>query len=552
MSWMNEYPRPQLRRESFLCLNGPWQVNGQTIEVPFPPQSRLSGWQGSVPETLHYARAFQLPEDWLKSGQRVRLHFGAVDCIADVYVNGAKAAHHEGGYLAFSADVTDSLRPGENELRVDVTDTTSRRWPLGKQSRKPHGMWYTPVSGIWQTVWMECVPERCIEGLRITPDLTGVTLEIQASQPVCTVSIAGMEAQTIPTNEPVRLEIAQPHLWTTEDPFLYGMVLQAEEDVVASYFALRTVSVEERSGRARILLNGAPVFLNGVLDQGYFSDGLYLPAAPEEYMADIFRMKAMGFNLLRKHIKVEPEVFYHACDRLGMLVMQDMVNNGPYHYIPDTVLPTIGLQRRPDRFPWGKKRKAIFRQHSLDTVAQVYNHPSVIAYTLFNEGWGQFSADAMYRVMKQADATRLWDATSGWFAQHESDFESLHVYFRNKQLKAKGNRPLLLSECGGYARPVAGHLFKEDASYGYGVTATEAELTAKIEQMYEEMVLPSIPEGLCGVVYTQLSDVEEEINGLYTYDRQVCKASAEALQALAERAQETLEAAVQAKDAAQA
>lgn len=540
MSWMNEYPRPQLRRESFLCLNGPWQANGQTVEVPFPLQSSLSGWQGSVPEILHYERRVSLPEGFMRAGERVWLHFGAVDCIADVLINGVKVAHHEGGYLAFSADVTDALCPGENTIVVDVTDTTSSLWPRGKQSRKPHGMWYTPVSGIWQTVWMESVPEQGIEGLRITPDLRGVTLEVKTSRPVCAVSIAGEEPVEIRANEAVYLPIPEPHLWSTEDPYLYDMLIQTEDDTVASYFALRTVSVEERGGYSRVMLNGEPVFLNGVLDQGYFADGLYLPAAPEEYMADIFRMKAMGFNLLRKHIKVEPAAFYHACDRLGMLVMQDMVSNGPYSYVLDTVLPTIGFQRRFDRFPWGRRWKENFRQQSLDTVHQLYNHPSIIAWTIFNEGWGQFSADAMYRTMKAADPTRLWDATSGWFAQKESDFESLHVYFRNKKLTARRKRPLLLSECGGYARPIPGHLFKEDAHYGYGATSTEAELTAKIELMYQEMVLPAIQKGLCGVIYTQLSDVEEEINGLYTYDRQVCKASAEALQSLAERAEEAL------------
>ncbi len=519
MSWMNEYPRPQLRRESFLSLNGPWLVNGQEINVPFAPQATLSGWQGPVPDELRYERRVTLPEGFQGPGERVWLHFGAVDQMAAVWVNGRPVAHHEGGYLPFSVDVTDALKSGENLITVDVTDTLDRTYPYGKQSRKPHGMWYTPVSGIWQTVWMEAVPVRRIEALKITPGLDSVTLTVICDEPECTVQIQDGEPLRIHTHQPATIPVANPHLWSPEDPYLYDFTVKTVDDCVQSYFALRTVEVKQ----GRILLNDKPIFLNGVLDQGYFADGLFLPSEPSGYEDDVRRMKALGFNLLRKHIKVEPEAFYYACDRLGMLVMQDMVNNGGYNFLLDTALPTIGLKKRSDRIPGQRKRKAFFRQHSLETVAHVYNHPCIVAYTIFNEGWGQFDADDMYTILRHADPTRIWDATSGWFHQHLSDVESLHVYFRNARLKASGDRPVLLSECGGYARAVEGHLFKLDAKYGYGEANTEETLTDKIALMYEEMVLPSIPEGLCGVVYTQVSDVEEEINGLYTYDRQVCK-----------------------------
>ena len=249
-------------------------------------------------------------------------------------------------------------------------------------------------------------------------------------------------------------------------------------------------------------------------------------------------MKNLGFNLLRKHIKIEPEIFYHACDRLGMLVMQDMVNSGGYNFILDTALPTIGIQRRP-HLPADPKRKAFFEKHSLETLRHLHNHPCIIAYTIFNEGWGQFEADRLYNVLKSADPTRFYDTASGWFIPQQTDVDSVHIYFRNKRLKPK-NRPMLLSECGGYTRAIEGHLFNPDKQYGYGKAETAQALTEKFSQMYEEMVLPAIPQGLCGVVYTQLSDVEDEINGLYTYDRQVLKVETDQMKQCLQRAEKEL------------
>jgi len=521
VSWMNEYPRPQMRRDSFFCLNGEWTLDEQRVQVPYPPQSRLSGYEGEVRDMLTYVKLFSLPEGFLPKGHRLMLHFGAVDQIADVFFNGRPVAHHEGGYLPFSADVTSFVKPGENELVVSVLDALDHDYPYGKQRKKRGGMWYTPVSGIWQTVWMEAVPEKHVERIRVTPDLTGVTLLVEANSDTVEVDIHGIGRRSIPANEAVRLEIPQPHLWTVEDPYLYSLTVTAGTDRVESYFALRTVSIEGK----RILLNGKPVFFNGVLDQGYFEDGIYLPEEPEEYERDVLRMKALGFNTLRKHIKVEPEAFYYACDRLGMLVLQDMVNSGPYSFLLDTAFPTIGWLKRP-LLPAGEKRRQVFEQHCLDIQKHLHNHPCVIGYTIFNEGWGQHDTERLYRLLKENDPTRFYDAASGWFTPKETDVDSVHVYFRNKALKP-GQRPMLLSECGGYTRAIPGHLFQPDAKYGYGKTDSEQALTDKIIQMYDEMVIPAIPQGLCGVVYTQLSDVEDEINGLYTYDRQVCKVDAE-------------------------
>lgn len=336
-SWDRYYPRPQLRRDSFLPLNRDWLLNGRPIQVPWPPQAPLSEYGGQAGEVLRYETAFTLPEGFVPQGCRVLLHFGAVDQVAEAWVNGRSVIRHEGGYLPFSADVTDALHSGENRLEVKAVDTLSHDYPYGKQHKRPHGMWYTPVSGIWQPVWLEAVPERgAVSGLRLTPDLTGIDVEVKAGGADFTVSVSLGEGRYVTARGmggPVRLDIPHPHLWTTDDPYLYPLTVTTGADRVESYFALRTVDTREVNGRTRLCLNGEPVFLHGVLDQGYSADGLFLPGEPEEYERDVLRMKELGFNTLRKHVKIEPEAFYYACDRLGMLVIQDMVNSGGYDYL---------------------------------------------------------------------------------------------------------------------------------------------------------------------------------------------------------------------------
>ena len=528
-AWKEYYPRPQMRRDSFLPLLDSWKLNENPIQLPFCPESLLSGYEGNLGDTMTYETTFTLPRTFLPKGHRLLLHFGAVDQIAEVFVNGRPVVRHEGGYLPFYGDITALLVPGENHLTVFAIDMLDRDYPYGKQKKKRGGMWYTPVTGIWQMVWLEAVPEKPITGLKIVPDLTGITLTVdtQAAHVDAVVRLAGQEvARTSYTNvgKSWRIDIPKEHihLWTPDTPTLYDLTVTAGADTVESYFALRTVEIKpDKHGVQRLCLNGEPIFLNGVLDQGYFTDGHYLPGDPQEYERDILRKKELGFNLLRKHIKVEPEAFYEACDRLGMLVMQDMVNNGGYNYVFDTVLPTIGFQWRPN-WPVSQRRKDIFTACARETITHLHNHPCVIGYTIFNEGWGQFDGDRLYREFKALDPTRFWDTASGWFIPKETDVDSKHVYFRNKKLKP-GKRPMLLSECGGYARKIEGHLWNPRNEYGYGKTDTEEQLTAAIGKMYVEMVNPAIAAGLCGVVYTQLSDVEDEINGLYTYDRQVCK-----------------------------
>ncbi len=532
-SWDTEYPRPQLRRESFLALHNGWKLNGRPITLPWPPQAALSGYTGTVGERLEYETSFVLPWDFVPDGHRVLLHFGAVDQIARVELNGRRVTVHEGGYLPFAADVTDLLREGENTLIVHGKDALSHDYPYGKQHARPHGMWYTPVSGIWQTVWLEAVPERgAVMGIRVTPGLSGITLEVDTAATEYMVRIPQAHLRQTFRGRSNRIVIPEPHLWTPEDPFLYDLVITTDTDRVRSYFALRTVTTRQIGGHTRLCLNGEPVFLHGVLDQGYFQDGLFLPGDPEEYERDIQRMKELGYNTLRKHVKIEPEAFYYACDRLGMLVLQDMVNAGSYDYVRDTVLPTLGQKKRGDtRRRVSPRRRQIFERHVRDTISHLYSHPCVVGYTIFNEGWGQYDSDRIYRDCKRADPTRFFVSTSGWFAQKESDAQSEHIYFRNEVLRAtKPGQFLLLSECGGFSRRVPGHVTEERKNYGYGKTEeTEEGLTARICALYREMVLPSVSRGLCGCIYTQLSDVEGETNGLYTWDRQVCKVKKSAL-----------------------
>ena len=529
MYWDDAYPRPQLRRSSFFALHSGWTLNGQAIRVPWPPQAALSGYKGGVGDELRYETDFVLPEGFLPPNHRLMLHFGAVDQVAEVFLNGRPVIRHEGGYLPFSADVTEFLQQPVNKLTVLVKDTLSHDYPWGKQNRRPHGMWYTPVSGIWQTVWLEAVPERgAIHGLRITPDLTGITLETDTDADTYVLSIEQTGQHFLLTEKKVRIDLSEPHLWTPEDPFLYRFAVATDTDRIESYFALRTVTMQEIGGYTHLFLNEKPVFLHGVLDQGYFQDGLFLPGGPEEYERDIQRMKELGFNTLRKHIKIEPETFYYACDKLGMLVLQDMVNSGGYDYLRDTVLPTLGFKKRSDTNRHNSpRRKRFFERHVLDTLTHLYSHPCIVGYTIFNEGWGQYDSDRIYRACKVTDPSRFFVSASGWFAQKESDVQSEHVYFRNKVLKAvRPGQFLLLSECGGFSRRVEGHVDEHLKNYGYGKREdTEDSLLSRIRELYDGMVLPSIPNGLCGCIYTQLSDVEGETNGLYTYDRQVCKVS---------------------------
>ncbi len=548
MKVWQEHPRPQLKRPDWTSLNGEWTLNGQTIRVPFPPQSVLSGYSGSVGSHLTYTKKFTVSKP--AAGIRTLLHFEAVDQLAEVSLNGVLLGTHEGGYLPFSFDISNIMFAGkENTLTVKVTDTLSPVYPYGKQTKKRGGMWYTPVSGIWKSVWLERVPDTYIKDLKLTPDLNGVHISFATNHPgrtdrtsaVITLSNGEQITFTMNSNNGY-LNLSgltttdgtpyTPKLWSPEHPYLYRMTLTMDRDTVETYFALRTIGIEDKGGIQRVCLNGTPIFLHGVLDQGYFCDGIFLPAEEQEFERDILRMKELGFNMLRKHIKIEPECFYYYCDLHGMLVVQDMVNSGKYSFLRDTALPTIGLKKLKDTSRFcPKKQKLFWEQHMKDTLSHLYNHPSIVVYTIFNEGWGQFDSDRMYAIAKKLDPGRLYDSTSGWFAQKQNDFDSRHVYFGNLEPQPD-KRPMFISEFGGCAYPVPGHYYAKYASYGYGSCKNADEVSEKVREAYRKTILPVIEAGCCGSVYTQLSDVEDEINGFYTYDRKVCKVNIEEMQKL--------------------
>lgn len=530
MPW-NEYPRPQMKRESFLCLNGQWDFAisesedcrefNEKILVPFPVESLLSGIQrDGVGKYLHYRCFIELPENF--KGGRIILHFGAVDTICDVYVNGSKVAHNEGGYLPFSADITDFINNERNELYVRVRDDLSIIYPYGKQTKKRGGMWYTPVSGIWQTVWAECVPDGYVEKIKITSAKNSVNIKIVGGIGGKKITLDDGKVYEFDSDEiTITPDTIKP--WTPEEPNLYYFTLEVGEDKIQSYFALREIGVEQINGVPRITLNGKPYLFNGLLDQGYFPDGIFLPATPKGYEDDIRLAKELGFNMLRKHIKIEPDVFYHLCDKMGMVIFQDMVNNSGYSFICDTALPTIGLKSLNfDYRHLNKKSRAVFEAHMYGTMEHLYSFPSVLYYTIFNEGWGQFCADEMYEKAKKFDSTRIIDATSGWFFKKKSDVDSRHVYFKPVELGKTNGRPIVISEFGGYSHRVSGHLFGMD-NYGYSIYEKREDFESAFHTLYRDEIKPLISKGICALVYTQISDVEDETNGLITYDRCVLK-----------------------------
>ena len=536
------YPRPQLKRDNYVNLNGIWDFAAsegdaipsfdQEIQVPFCPESLLSGLKLPYKpgQYLFYRRNFSIESQ----PGRLLLHVGAADQIADIYVNQIHVCHHEGGYDSFSFDITDTLQETNTLVIRCFDDLQDQTFPYGKQVRpeKRGGMWYTPVSGIWQTVWLEWVADSYIENLDIQVDLTHAVITATPAldgNVVCqgkTYPLVGGKAVIAPE---------APRLWCPEDPYLYDFVIETETDRVESYFALRTIEAKSVNGIPRLCLNGKPYFFHGLLDQGYWPDGLFTPAKPECYASDILEMKRLGFNTLRKHIKVEPEEFYYQCDKLGMVVFQDMVNNGDYRFLRDTALPTVGIQRLSDKTMHKdfltRKR---FWMSAQATLKQLRNHPCILYWTIFNEGWGQFDSEAVYEKLKALDSSRIIDATSGWFRQNKTDVDSRHIYFTPWSTLKVSDKPLVLSEFGGYAYPVEGHLFNTGNAYGYKACKSEAHFRESVDKLYREKVIPAARKGLCAAIITQVSDVEDEINGFLTYDRKVNKADPDAMAAIAE------------------
>ena len=575
---LEEHPQPQFAREAYTVLNGPWTCAfvasghepvgdlatvcataeepcaerfSQQIVVPFSPEAPLSGVgrQLQPDELLWYRRSFAASP---AEGRRLLLHFQAVDYACAVRVNGALAGTHTGGYLPFSFDITDLVHEGENELCVCVADPTEFGWqPRGKQRTDHSGIWYSAQSGIWQSVWLEEVPAAYVSRLRILEASAAGDLRARVHLEVPTGLQDGQfklsvldgdrvvaEARCKPSAVcAIELHVPDVKPWSPEDPHLYRLLLELGEDRVESYCGFRTIEVRrDAANTPRLWLNGEPLFIRGVLDQGYWPDGLLTAPSDEALVFDIEAMRDAGFNTLRKHIKVESARWYYHCDRLGMLVWQDMVSGGDpviddwvFSYQPTLFKPS--WSRYSDTTDAHRKRlgagdaayRAEWRATCKETMRELMGHPSLVIWTLFNEGWGQFDSAAAYEMARGIDATRPIVATSGWYDQGAGDIRGVHNYFRDMRVwrDRRHGRPFAVSEFGGFAHHVAEHSVMDDL-YGYEVYEDCGAWQKAVRGLLAEMDALE-PKGLVGYVYTQVSDIEEEINGILTYDRRVNK-----------------------------
>lgn len=545
-----EYPRPQFVRNSCINLNGSWKCEFSKsselpsdfkteITVPFSPETPLSG-VGRVlepSEYLHYEKRFDIPSDFNKG--RVFIHFGAVDQIADVYLNGVHVGSHSGGYTPFSFEITDNIKEGENRLNVTVRDfSDTKQYSRGKQKFNRGGIWYSPQSGIWQTVWLESTPKEYLHSVKITPDFDNeqVRFEFDADAEVL-VSVYDGDMLIAETAEKVvRIPNFKP--WSPESPFLYNVVFSCGKDRVRSYFGMRKFSVgKDENGMPRLFLNNKPYFHNGLLDQGYYPDGFLTPPSNEAMEYDVKTVKKMGFNMLRKHIKIEPLLWYHYCDVNGILVWQDMVNGGGKYGLEVSVLPFIGLNLDDTNYKTFKRTDASQRESYYKELREMldalYNCPCIAVWVPFNEGWGQFDSAKAYKFIKEFDKTRVVDSTSGWHDRGVTDVISKHIYFTPIKVKA-GAKPYVLSEFGGFSHRVNGHTFN-NKMFGYKIYNSPESLAKAYKKTFERVIIPQISKGLSATVYTQLTDVEDELNGLLTYDRKVVKIPVDILKKINER-----------------
>lgn len=544
---LKEHPMPQAERKSWLCLNGKWAFYKETIDgektnegeilVPFSPETLNSGVaEGFVlekKEKLIYSRKVAVNKDLLRG--KTLLHFGAVDSECQVFVNGKMVGAHKGGFTAFSCDVTSVLIEGENEIKVVCKDEATRNADArGKQSDTRGGIWYTPQSGIWQTVWLESMPQKHIRRLRITPDAIRGQVKIQSE-------CFGEEQQIVVYDGNIELlravyydQVVFSHdfeLWSPENPKLYKIkITSASGDELWSYFGVRSFGKSrDLRGIARLTLNGKPYFFNGVLDQGYWSDGMLTYPSDKAAYEELKMLKDMGFNTVRKHIKIEPMRWYYHCDRLGLVVWQDFVNGGgEYKFTHVAAFPFLGFHHQDNDYKYfareNERGREAFKRMADETLEQLYNCVCIGVWVPFNEGWGQFDSAQMTERVRSKDNTRIIDSVSGWHDQGENKTElvSKHTYYTPLKVPYD-RRPVVLSEFGGYSRKVLGHVFDAEKEFGYKKFKTDEKLLKALKKLYLKKVLPLIEKGLCGCIYTQVSDVEEEINGLVTYDRQVKK-----------------------------
>ncbi|HYT66279.1 MAG TPA: glycoside hydrolase family 2 TIM barrel-domain containing protein [Vicinamibacterales bacterium] len=527
-----EYPRPQMARPKWTNLNGPWgyaitaadaprpaSFDGRIL-VPFPVESQLSGAGAWVApdQRLWYRRTFAAPARG--TADRVLLNFGAVDWEAAVYMNGALAGEHRGGYDPFTIDITNRLRgDGDQELVVAVRDATDDgQQPRGKQVRRPRGIYYTAVTGIWQTVWLETVPAWHVSGLRIDPDLDRgvVSVSVGTEGRAASggrVSISVLDgARVIAQGEgpTAAIAIPSPHAWSPTDPFLYGTRVRLDSgDEVESYFGMRSIAVKsDTSGARRMFLNGKPLFQFGLLDQGWWPDGLYTAPTDEALAFDIQKTKELGFNVIRKHVKVEPARWYYHADRLGMLVWQDM----------------------PSGNNKGADAEENFARELKAEIDNLRNHPSIVMWVPFNEGWGQHATEKYVSWLKAYDTTRLVDNTSGWTDAKVGDVVDLHSYPGPAMPPLEPARAATLGEFGGLGLPTEGHTWLDRGNWGYRSFTSLADLNAAYRDLLAQLRL-HIGDGLSSAIYTQTTDVEVEVNGVMTYDRAVTKLDADSIAA---------------------
>lgn len=562
-----EYPRPQFVRPDWINLNGYWEYairpengpmpqkyDGQIL-VPFCVESALSGVQRALlpNEKLWYRCSFEVPA--LKE-QRLLLHFGAVDHSCELWLNGEKLGSHTGGFLPFSFDITLQAKPGQNELILAVQDPSdSGLQQRGKQVLKPGGIWYTASSGIWQTVWLEMVPESYLNSVKMTPNLEAEELSLSVQvfgkkdESLSWRAVASIDGEEITrghaqVDEGIHLKISNPRLWSPDSPSLYDLELtlycgDMQIDRVQSYFAMRSFGkMRDAQGYWRFALNGKPLFLFGPLDQGYWPESLITPPSEEAILFDLEYSKAIGCNMVRKHCKVEPLRYYAACDRLGLIVWQDMPNGG-YKYPDAMAVITMftGLHRN-DRTALGRygrgdaaNRKA-FLEELLGMVEHLYNVPSLGVWVPFNEAWGQFEAIKVSNWLKELDPSRLVDHASGWFDQGGGDFQSRHVYVKPLSASQPDERILAVTEFGGYSLKNPGHDWDEQKTFGYKLVKSKEALMRSYTKLITAQLMPLIPKGMSAAIYTQLSDVETETNGYLSYDRKVIKMPSEDLKAL--------------------
>ncbi len=562
---LNDYPRPQMKRDSFICLNGIWNyaINEENkkfsgyhgeIVVPFSPESILSGVEKQVKpnDILYYQKLF----NFRKTKSKVILHFGAVDYKCTVTLNGKYVGEHTGGYLPFSFDVTALILNGENDLRLTVTDPTDEGTQArGKQTFNRGGIWYTPQSGIWQTVWLEEVTQTYITSVKLTPDIDNDTLTVELNYSDVfsgEAAVMVMDKGEVKTGAKVIdgkavIKLSDYELWSPENPYLYDLKIAAGDDRVDSYFAMRKFSVgKDENGTPRYMLNNKPYFMNGLLDQGYWSDGLYTAPSDEALIYDIQTMKDLGFNTLRKHIKIEPLRWYYHCDRLGMIVWQDMINGGgKYSPFAIAVCPFFSMlfnNKKIGRISDGishydfysrtdEKGREEYYKDSKDMIDLLYNVPSLALWTPFNEAWGQFDSVKAYEFYRKEDPTRLIDHASGWVDHGVGDANSFHIYFTPfsfPKFSKTDNRPVALTEFGGYSMRAIGHMYNKEKFFGYRKYYSQEKFDEAIRHLYEDRIYSCVKnKGLSAIIYTEVSDVEDECNGLLSYDREILKVSPE-------------------------